>query len=96
MSDTPRTDAEFMGVIHDEECVMASFARQLERESAELRKDAERWRVFYENCGAVIIGDTKNSTEFQVSAGVSFDHQSLLEAVDAAVKAKIKGIKEPA
>ena len=29
---TPRTDAEFMGVIHDEECVMASFARQLERE----------------------------------------------------------------
>lgn len=48
MSDTPRTDANITWKFDDKaepsEFVDARLARQLERENAELRKDAERYR----------------------------------------------------
>jgi hypothetical protein len=45
MSDTPRTDAIYKESSHcfqNQEMVFASFARQLERELAEAKNDAER------------------------------------------------------
>jgi hypothetical protein len=53
-SDTPRTDQE-LWVAHDGYSsvgvVEADFARQLERELAEARKDAERYRWLRDNYG---------------------------------------------
>ena len=57
MSDTPRTDAEFKREGHiyihtgigAMEYVSLAFARQLERELAEARKDAEKWQRIKED-----------------------------------------------
>jgi hypothetical protein len=50
-SDTPRTDAQadrYGPQVPMSNIVTADFARQLERELAEARKDAERYRAGYE------------------------------------------------
>jgi hypothetical protein len=87
MSDTPRTDvAEHnMGsVVEPHYVVDADFSRYLERELAEARKDAERYRwlrdntcksSLYEHCG--IEG---YDTEVMISGEV------LDAAIDAAMK----------
>ena len=82
MSETPRTDAEQDGSETIDEAF--NFARQLERELAEARKDAERYRwlrdntcksSLYEHCG--IEG---YDTEVMISGEV------LDAAIDAAMK----------
>ncbi len=57
MSDTPRTDAftdncashESLDEFVDDHNKLLDFTRQLERELAELKKDAERWIFCYES-----------------------------------------------
>ena len=44
MSDTPRTDAEWTDDYYCSGYVPTEFAQQLERELAEAKKDAERYR----------------------------------------------------
>ena len=49
MSDTPRTDAESCWLFEGlSEVVTADFARGLERELAEAKRDAERWAELIE------------------------------------------------
>jgi hypothetical protein len=56
-SDTPRTDAQ---VEYDDRSIpLVNFARQLEREVAALKADAERWRYvkqFFRTMGAHMDG----------------------------------------
>ena len=49
ISDTPRTDHAFNDEYCYSEYVSKEFAQQLERELAEARKDAERYRKVYEH-----------------------------------------------
>jgi len=56
MSDTPRTDAERTDDYYCSGYVPEEFARQLERELAEAKKDAERYRWLRDNSYNVQIG----------------------------------------
>jgi len=80
MSDTPRTDEINGRIQYNTHCYveMANFARQLERELQEARKDAERYRW---------LRDVGNDTWIPLGKrpGVSFTHETDA-AIDAARK----------
>jgi len=56
MSDTPRTDAEWTDDYYCNGYVSGEFARQLERELAEAKEDADRYRWLRDNSYNVQIG----------------------------------------
>ena len=93
MSDTPRTDAaeHNMGsIIEPDYVVNAAFSRYLERELAEAKKDADRYRWLRDNtCESSLYehcGEEGCETEVMISGEV------LDAAIDAEMKLNLKGI----
>lgn len=70
MSDTPRTDAQEMDALDSNDVrAWASFARQLERELAEARKDAER----YQTARCMNVQQWKDAFLLNIKTGKPFD-----------------------
>lgn len=99
MSDTPRTDAainEICPFIESHETMwLEAHARQLERENAELRKDAERWKSYVKasSDGAIIKVPEWATFNRMISEGC---HQEIYlnVFVDRAIEAQRQGIAQ--
>jgi hypothetical protein len=89
MSNTPRTDAAMFDstLLGPNSIVRVGFARQLERENAELRRDAERYRFLRIPGRAIVYAKDRDAWGSGQSGHVRYDAPEQLDAaVDAALQ----------
>lgn len=88
MSDTPRTDSAERMAFNNEYIVPTEFARELERELAEVRRDRDTWKANHDNQVTInrALRDRPDLGErAKLVAGLIQQRDTLAEAAQAVV-----------